>query len=153
MPLPRPGLGTRIALLFSVTSPNGDPGATDAPSFAELTKDLLVHAQKLVRDELALAKAELREDVTNAIRSSAVIVAGAVLGFYALGFALVTITYGIAAGLPWWAAALIVTTTLLAASGALVMSGVRRLQRLDSPGYKTRTSMRETVAWAKQQMT
>lgn len=112
---------------------------------AEATSELTT----LVRQEIALAKAEVRQDVRAvAVGAGAFGAAGvtALLAVVVLTFALV---FGLdAAGLPLWSAALAVGVGYLVLAGVLAMLGKSRIS--SAPGLpRTVRTIKDDVEWAK----
>jgi hypothetical protein len=104
----------------------------DDRSLKELVSGLARDTGLLVRQEVALAKAELRQKVAAAGKVAAVFAAGALLAYGGLlvllaGVVLVLITAGVAA----WLAALAVGTAGIAAGFVLVQGARRGLARAD----------------------
>lgn len=88
----------------------------------------------LVKDQIALAKSELRESAKSAASGSAMFVAAGVLAFLAFVFLLVTAAYGlVAAGLPTWAGFGIVALVLVVVAVVLVLVGRSQLHSVRGP--------------------
>lgn len=94
-------------------------------SVTGLIRSALDDVRELVREELALARAELREELGKATGSMVKFGAGGVALWFAAMFLLVTIALAIAAmfELPAWAGFGIITLVLAVAGIALVMMG------------------------------
>jgi len=121
-------------------------------SMTEVLQDIVADVQELVRSEFQLAKAEIREELTKAAKSSGLLGAGLVFAFYAVGFLLLTAVYGLETVLVPWLAALIVTLAVLSMAVILIVLGRKRLKEVHVP-EKTIGSVKENVQWAKQQLT
>jgi Putative Actinobacterial Holin-X, holin superfamily III len=120
----------------------GSPERTLGQLVADATRDL----SEIVRAELALAKAELREDVKNGAMAGGMFGAAGYLGLLASITAVITVGYALTeTGLPAWAAFLIVTVGLLLIAGLLVLIGRSRIRRVGPPERAIRTT-RETLA-------
>lgn len=75
---------------------------------SSLTGEILGDVQRLIRDEVRLARAELTQSLQRAaLGIGAVVIAGA-LGLLALAFVGVAIFYALALVIPLWAAGLVV---------------------------------------------
>ncbi|MBV8972180.1 MAG: phage holin family protein [Sphingomonadaceae bacterium] len=96
-------------------------------SIADLLRQLVEDGNHLVRTEIRLAKAEVRDNVAAAVRGSAGIGVGAVLllgaVFTLLGAAVAFLTPLVGAG---WAA-VIVGVAALVIGGVLIMAGAKKL--------------------------
>jgi uncharacterized membrane protein YqjE len=123
--------------------------AGDRP-FSDLLREIIANMQEIVRSEVRLAKAELSEETQKTIRAVAFLVAGGLLGIYALGFLLLSAVYALAIVLPDWLAPLLVALLVAVIAGALMMIGRNRLKRV-SPLPKTVSSVKEDIQWAKDQ--
>ena len=130
--------------------PSGAPGGSDT-SIAGLFQEIVGNIQGIIRSEVQLAKAEVKEDATAMGRAAGMLVAGAVLGIYALGILLLFVVYALEGPLPDWAAALIVGLVVAAIAGVLVMLGLKRIKSVNPAPDKTIDSIKEDVQWVKQQ--
>ncbi len=101
--------------------------ATQDQSIADLLRQLVEDGNHLVRTEIRLAKAEVRDNITAAVRGGIGIGIGAVLMlgavFTLLGAAVAFLTPVVGAG---WAAVIVGGVTLLV-GGVLIASGAKKL--------------------------
>ena len=88
---------------------------------------------KLVRNELALARAEMTEKGKRAGTGAGLLGAGGVLALYGLGALLVTIGALLALVVPVWLSALIVTVVLFAAAAVAALLGKKKVQQAGPP--------------------
>lgn len=123
----------------------------DGRSFGEVVGDLLGNAQEVMRGEIRLAKAEIREEISTATKAGAMLAAGVVFGLYAFGMLLFTIVWALDTFLDLWLSALIVTAVMAVVAGILVLVGRSRLQQVQPKPDETIDSMKENVEWIKQQ--
>ena len=121
-------------------------------SVSDVLQDILGNFQQIIHSEFRLARAELREKADRAAKPATTFAAGAVLGFYGLGFLLLAIVYGLSMVLSAWLAALIVAAVLLVISAILVTSGRNRLKQIEPVPERTVETVKENVQWAKGQM-
>jgi uncharacterized membrane protein YqjE len=119
-------------------------------SASELVQNIVTNAQQIIRSEVRLAKAELREESKKALAGSAALATGGVLALFGLGFLLAAATAGLALVIPWWAAALIVGFVLAVAGGAGIAAGIKTWRTVHAP-EKTIQDVKENVEWLKQQ--
>jgi hypothetical protein len=91
------------------------------------------HAKRFVQLELELAALELRRKVAALGIGLAMLVAGAIFGLLALGFALSAAAAAFATFLPTWIALLIVAGGLMLLTGGLVAAGVAALKKATPP--------------------
>jgi uncharacterized membrane protein YqjE len=121
-------------------------------SVAEILQDILRNFQEIVRSEVRLAKAEVREEVSKTRSAGLLVGAGAVCGFFAIFFFLLMVVYALAKVIPDWAAALIVFVILAVAAAVTLNVGFHRFKRVQPVPAKTIESVKENVEWAKQQI-
>ena len=65
------------------------------PSLVQLMQDILSNVQHILRSEVRLATAEVKEEVGKGGKAGAVLVAGVVFALYALGFLLLGAVYAL----------------------------------------------------------
>lgn len=121
-------------------------------SVADLLADLADQTGTLIRQEIALAKAELREALGGLGRGAAAIAIGAFFALCGWLVLLATAVLALAIVLAPWLAALIVAVVMLAIGGVLVYLGKRRLERTSIVPRRTLRSLREDGAWVKEQL-
>jgi hypothetical protein len=114
-------------------------------SLAELTGHLATQAARLVRAELALARAELFAKGRQAVLGGGLLAAAAVMGLSGWLVLVAAAVAGIAAALPVWASALIVGGALVAVAAALALAGRARLTRSMPPLPMTAGSVRKEL--------
>ena len=105
------------------------PPEEQKPTVGQLVERLSEQATRLVRSEIALAKAELTTKAKHAGIGIGLLVVGGVLVLYGLGFLLHSAMEGLATAMPLWLAALIVGLVLVLVAGTLAFVGVKQLQR------------------------
>jgi hypothetical protein len=102
-------------------------------STAELVKQAAEQISRLVRDELALAKAEMTEKGKRAGLGVGLFGGVGVVAAYGLGALLVAVVLGLAEVMPAWLAALIVAVLLFAIAGGLALAGRAELKKAAPP--------------------
>ena len=117
---------------------NGSPArpATDQ-STSELVQKASEQISRLVKDEIALAKAELTEKGKHAGIGVGLFGGGGVLALYGVGALLATLIIVLDLFLPLWLAGLIVTVVLFAAAGVLALLGKKQVTRAVPPEPKS----------------
>ena len=99
------------------------------------------------RHEVALAKAELKDDVTKAGVGAGLLAGAAFLGLIAFILLCIAAALGLEAlGLPGWAAFLVVTGVLLLLAGILALVGKKRLQSVQAPERTIETAKGSVAA-------
>ncbi|MEJ7609138.1 MAG: phage holin family protein [Bryobacteraceae bacterium] len=118
-------------------------------STSDLVRDIIGNVQEMVRSEVRLAKAELREEVGKTVSGAKMLGIAAVAGIFALGFVLVALTLLLALVMPSWAATMIMGTVLAITAGVAFGKGQGQL-KLPKP-EKTIENVKENVQWMKDQ--
>ena len=109
-----------------MTSQDRRPFAPDAPN---LLADLVATLGRILRGEIALARAEMTQGLRAALTGVAMIVAAVILGVTAIQLFAGAGVHGlIRAGLRPWQAELVLGGVLLAVAAALTGIGLRRLR-------------------------
>lgn len=90
-------------------------------------------ASSIVRLELALAAAELKQKLVKLGLGIGLVVAAVLFAFFAIGFAFATVAAALATFLSTWLALLIVTGGLLVLAALLGLFGVRFLSKGTPP--------------------
>jgi hypothetical protein len=105
----------------------------ELPPFSRIAKDLKIQLTRLIRDELALLKAELTQKLARLGVGIGMFVVAALLGFFALAVLIAAAVLAVALALPAWLAALIIGVALFVVAGILVLAGVRSLRSAMPP--------------------
>jgi uncharacterized membrane protein YqjE len=118
--------------------PPGNPdGMTQSTastaSTGELVSRLSEQVSTLVREELALARAEMTEKGKRAGMGAGLLGGAGVVALYGVGALLATVVIALDLVLPLWLAALIVTVVLFAAAGVLALIGRTEVKRATPP--------------------
>jgi uncharacterized membrane protein YqjE len=116
--------------------------------FSRLTTDL----SKLVRDEVELAKVEIEQAVDAARTAGISIGAAGLLGIMAFVMLSFAAAWGLAEVVPEGVAFLIVGAAYGLVALALLALGRQRLKTVKPVPEQTVETLKEDVAWAKQQM-
>lgn len=122
-------------------------------SIGDLFGRLSQQMTALVRQEVELAKSELREKGKRAGVGAGLIGSGGLLGLGAFAALTTTLILVLATFLDAWVAALIVTVVYAAGAGALAMAGKKKVQAIGSPApEQTIQTLKEDAQWAKTQL-
>ncbi|MEV4478175.1 phage holin family protein [Micromonospora coxensis] len=103
------------------------------PSTAELVQRATEQVSRLVRDELALARAELTQKGKHAGIGIGLFGGGGALALYGLGALVATAILLLDLVLPAWAAALIVAVVLFLFAGIFALVGKKQVSRAVPP--------------------
>ena len=118
----------------------------------DLLKQLSQETTTLVRQELALAKAEMAEKGKKAGKGAGMFGGAGVVGFLALGALTAALILALDTGMKAWLAALIVGLVYAAVAGVLALTGKKEVQQATPPvPEQTVDSVKEDVQWAKTQ--
>ncbi|WP_373047238.1 phage holin family protein [Vulgatibacter sp.] len=126
-------------------------------STATLVRDLLGEAQFLAREELRLAKAELRDEAkkTGKIAGEAAggVGVGGLLAFVGVLALTCAAIVGLAFLMPLWLSALLIGAVMLLVGGILAMGGLAKLKQLSAPTVdETTETLKEDREWASETM-
>jgi hypothetical protein len=118
---------------------------TSHESLGGLVRSTLDDVRELVREELLLARVELRQELNKATAAGVQFGAAAVSLWFAAAFLLAAVALGISAAFNWpaWAGFGIVAV-LLAIAGLVFVSGGRRAVREVRPLPRTVETIKET---------
>ncbi len=118
-------------------------------SMGELLKQLGTDIGTLVREELALARREMKETLQTLRTATVVVASGAVLSLLALGTWTAAAVLALGANVGYATAAVIVGLVLTAIAAGAMLWGVRRLRSVPVKPEKTLESLEETKEWMK----
>ena len=125
------------------------------PSLASLLSGIVGDAQVLVRQEIALARQEIREEISNAKDAGiSLAIAGGVLAVGGLLLVL-TLAQALAYFLHWpvWAGYGVVGIVLAIGGYILLSSAQRRMKQINPMPEKTVETLKENVEWIKDRTT
>ncbi|MDO8185009.1 phage holin family protein [Conexibacter sp. JD483] len=129
--------------------PTHDEQLAELP-VAQLLRRLSDQASLLVREEVALAKAELAEKGKHAGRSAGMFGGAAVFGLYGVGALVTAAIVALSLAVATWLAALIVAIVLFALAGIAALAGKKQVQQATPPvPEQTVETVKEDVQWAK----
>ena len=112
---------------------------------ATATKDLSV----LVKQEVALAKAEIKRDVAHAGAGAGLFGGAGITGLFGLLFVSVSAAYGLEwLGVPLGCAFFTVGALYLVVAAVLALTGKKKLAKVGPP-ERTIETVKDDVAWAK----
>jgi hypothetical protein len=127
-------------------------GPTDAELRAQPTRHLLhsafSDARELVKDEIALAKAELRADLKAELGMVKGLAVSALIALCVLNLLLVAVVLALAHVMPGWGAALVVGLVLTV--GAAIIAALAWRKRVTTPLERTRRTLRDDLHWMKE---
>jgi uncharacterized membrane protein YqjE len=125
--------------------------ATERP-VALILQEIVCNLQDIVRSEVRLARAEVREELKKTRSASLLMVVGAASGCFSAFLILLTLVYGLSFVIPVWAAALCVAIGIGVLAAITLRAGLARFRTIHPTAPKTRASVKENVEWAKRQI-
>lgn len=133
-----------------MSSGNGHAPDLRDQGIGDLVKELSGQVSTLVRQEVALAKAEVSEKGKQAGVGAGMFGGAGVAGLLMLGSLTAFLVLVLHLAMPAWAAALIVTALWGAVAGVLALQGRTKLQELGTPvPEQTIATVKEDLQWAK----
>ena len=126
-----------------------DPELTHHESIGGLLRGILTDVRELVREELALARLEMREQANRARLAIALLAAAAVALALGTVFLLIAIANGIAYALGWpvWAGYLVVALLLAIGGTVGLTAGRQRLRNVTPLPQETVATLKENSQW------
>jgi uncharacterized membrane protein YqjE len=115
----------------------------------ELVKELSQQTSTLVRKEIELAQAELRQKGKIASKGAGMLGGAALAGLLALGALTAALVALLDQAMHTWVAALIVMALWAIVALVLAKAGQKSLQRATPPAPQTVETVREDIQWAK----
>ena len=131
---------------FRVPPSNGGRGTGD------LLRSIATDLSTLVNKQIELAKQEFAAMMSARAKAVGVFGAAAVLGLFVVGFLGLAGAEALALVMPRWAAMLIVAVVFLLIAGIAVLAARQWLRSSSGKPELTQESLKEDVAWAKQQL-
>jgi tetrahydromethanopterin S-methyltransferase subunit G len=125
----------------------------DDRSLGELFADLAKESSVLVRQEVALAKAEMTQKAGQVGKDIGFLAVGGLVlyaGVLAIIAAIIIVLGTI--GVPWWLAALVVGVIVAGVGYFLVQKGMQALKRENLAPKQTIETLKEDAEWAKEQV-
>jgi hypothetical protein len=121
-------------------------------SIGDLFSELANETALLIRQEIALAKAELIQKASRVGLNIGFLVLGGAIAYAALLAFLAALIILLANVVPWWAAALIVAVAVGIVAAVLISKALTALKKTDIAPRQTVETLKEDAQWAKQQM-
>lgn len=128
-----------------------EPGGADVgdTSLGDLVGRLTDDLSRLMRAELALAKAEAKEEAGRASRGAGLLAGAGVGANLMLTFASLALVFGLSHWMALGWAALIVTVLWAIVAAALASSGRKALRTVNPTLPQTTETLKEDAQWAK----
>jgi uncharacterized membrane protein YqjE len=138
------------------TIPTHSTGATadegeDTRSVGAIMGDISRDMSTLVRQEMDLAKTELKQEIAQAGKGAGMLGGAGIAGLLTLFFLSLALTYLLDNWMPVELGALLTALLWAVAGAALAARGRKEIKRADLQLPKTQTTLKEDVRWAKAQ--
>jgi uncharacterized membrane protein YqjE len=127
------------------------PRSADDRSLGEIVSDVSQDLSTLVRQEMELARTELKEEAAKAGKGAGLLGGAGVAGHMALVFLSLALTFLLDNWMPLELAALITTLLWAAIAGVLALRGRKELKNSNPQLPQTQQTLKEDAAWARAQ--
>lgn len=121
-------------------------------STTQILENIVEDVQDIIRSEVRLARAEIKEEALKAAKGGAAIGGAALMGYFALALLVVCFTALLATAMPLWVSAIIMCVVCGCVAGALYAMGRGRLKQVHPAPEKTIRTVKEDLEWARNQM-
>jgi uncharacterized membrane protein YqjE len=142
----QPTAGTHGSTVIGSTGPDGDDR-----SLGQVVSDLSGDLSTLMKQEIELAKVELKSEVGKVGKGAGMLGGAGLAGWFVLLFLSLALMFLLDNWLPIEAAALITTGVWAVIAAVLALIGRKRLQEANPQLPKTQETLKEDVQWAKAQ--
>ena len=136
---------------FSDATPGGGPEQDDTRSVGAIVGDIAQDMSTLIRQEMDLAKTELKTEVTKAGKGAGMLGGAGAAGYLMLFFLSFALMYLLAKVMPLWAAGLIIAVVWGIVTAVLALRGRKEMKQSSPQLPMTQRSLKEDVQWAKAQ--
>ena len=121
-------------------------------SLGDLFSELAADTGTLVRQEVALAQAELSGKATRVGKQVGFLAVGGAIGYAAMLAIMAGVIIGLSNFIPAWIAALLVGAVVGAVSFFLISSAIQRLKNTNLKPEESVESIKEDAQWLKNQL-
>jgi len=122
-------------------------------SLGELFTELAGETSTLVRQEVALAQAEMTHKAVKAGKNVGFLVVGGAVAYAAALSIIAGVIVLLGMAIPLWASALLVGVVIGIAAFFMISSAVAGLKRTDPVPHKTIETIKEDAKWLKKEVT
>jgi hypothetical protein len=126
-----------------------DIGTLESPGVVPLARGILNDAQELFHQQLALFKAEIRDDLRKTRNASIALAVGVGVAFFGVMLLLFACAYLVdwIGQLPTWVGFAVAGGIALAAGAAVIVLGVNRLKSFNPLPDQSVEALRENAQW------
>lgn len=129
------------------------PYGNDVRSPVEIVEDVLRDVGDIVRAEVQLGKAEIREEAQKAGKAAGMFGGAAVCGLLGAACLTATVVAALALAMPVWLAALLTAVFLGCIAGAFYAGAQAKFKSVQPVPRRTVDTLKEDLEWAKHRMT
>jgi hypothetical protein len=140
---------TRVPERDRVGVQEPQPAAVEDTSIGDLISDISTDLSQLVRDEIELAKAEIKEESTKAGKAMGMLGGAGYAGHLVLLLGSFTVIFALANVMDIAWAALIVTAVWAVVGAVLYTTGRKRLRTVNLKPEQTMENLKEDARWAR----
>lgn len=137
--------------MTSYEAPTERQTIPDQRSMGDIVGDIAKDVSNLVRQEMDLAKTEMKQEATKAGKGAGMLGGAGVAGHMALLFLTLTLVFLLDNWMPIELAALILTAVWGIVAAVLAARGRNELKQVDPKLETTQRTLKEDVQWAKAQ--
>ena len=118
------------------------------PALSDLFRQLAQDSATLVRQEMNLAKAELKSNVKSVARDAAMVAVGGILALVGVVVLIAFLVVAVGDALDnYWLGALVVGVLFLLVGGLLAMSSLKKLKHEEVAPTRTLETLKEDKQW------
>ncbi|MFK4687577.1 phage holin family protein [Streptomyces pristinaespiralis] len=121
----------------------------EEPTVGELVGEISKDLSLLVREEIELAKAEIKEETTKAGKAAGMFAGAGYAGHLVLLFGSLTAVFALANLMDWAWAALIVTAVWAVVGAVLFVRGRKQMRHVNLKPEQTLETLKEDARWAR----
>lgn len=121
-------------------------------SLGDLFADLTRETSTLVRQEIELAKTEMKEKATKTGKNVGFLAAGGIVAYTGVLALVAGVILLLGQAIPLWLSALLVGLLIAGGGYFLIQKGITALKNMDMVPHKTLETLKEDAEWAKQQI-
>ena len=129
----------------------GDRRPVEDESIGHLMSEVLQDVSKLFRQEVALAKAELKEEASKAGKAGGMLAGAGFAGYMVAVLLSLALVFALDAVMPLGWAAVIVAVLWAIVGGVLYSVGRKRMKDVDPVPRQTVETLREDAQWVRDQ--
>lgn len=137
---------------MAAPDPHTPRTSAEPAGLGAFVSDLFDNTSLLIRQEVALAKAEVGKKVSSLTKDALMLVIGGFVAYTGLLVLIAALVLGLATVWPAWAAALVVGVVIAGVGVALLFAGLKHLQNLSAAPERTVQSVGDTVQMIKEKV-